>query len=50
MTDLELLRLKENVRLAEEKIDQYLQGQGPGTVRLGVALSALRRAMLILQK
>lgn len=36
------------VWLAEHKIDQYLQGQGPGTVRLGVALQASRRALLLL--
>jgi hypothetical protein len=43
-----LASIRHEVLLAEEKIDQYLQGQGPGTVRLGIALQACRRAILLL--
>ena len=35
-------------RLAEHKIDQTLQGEGPQPVRLGVALTACRQALLLL--
>ena len=43
-------KVTKHVRLAEEKIDQFLQGQGPGNIRLGVALSELRAALLVLEK
>jgi hypothetical protein len=44
-----LKNVQEHVKLAEHKIDQCLQGQ-MSTVRLGVALSEVRKALLILEK
>ena len=46
----ELTRLHGHVKLAEHKLDQYLQGQGPGTVRAGIALKELRSALLLFQE